>query len=128
MGQFTDLFNGLENAETKPQPKTKAAKDEKRDLDKQAKPSTSAVPLRTLPTAKSNPRAAKPNGTANTAGTEAAAPMRGKRSHPDYTQAPAFVRKDTYKAVKIALINDERGLDYSDLVEGLLTTWLTSKK
>ncbi len=128
MGQFTELFNGLENAETKPQPKTKAAKDEKRDSDKQAKPATSALPSKTLPTAKNNPRAAKPNGTANTAGTEAAAPMRGKRSHPDYTQAPAFVRKDTYKAVKIALINDERGLDYSDLVGELLTFWLKNKK
>ncbi len=103
MGQFTGLFNGLESAETKAQPQTKAAKDEKRNLDKQGKPSSSTPPPKTLP-AKNKPEAAKLDGTENTARTEAAAPMRGKRSHPDFTQAPAFVRKDTYKAVKIALI------------------------
>lgn len=128
MGQFTGLFNGLESAETKTQPQTKVTKDEKRSSDKQAKPASSTSPPKTLRAAKSNPEATKPDGKKNTIVTEAAVPMRGKRSHPDYTQAPAFVRKNTYKAVKIALINDERGLDYSDLVEELLTTWLTNKK
>jgi hypothetical protein len=128
MGQFTGLFNGLENAEAKAQPETIAAKNEKRNPDKIANPSPAAPPARTRQTAGSKPKAAKPNGNGNTATTEAASPIRGKRSHPDYTQAPAFVRKDTYKAVKIALINDERGLDYSDLVGELLTIWLKNKK
>ncbi len=50
------------------------------------------------------------------------------KDNPDICRAPAFVRKDTYKAVKIALLNDESGLDYSDLVEELLTAWLTNKR
>lgn len=120
MGQFTGLFNGLENVETKKQPKPKSAKSEKRSLDKPAIATPNAKPLRP---AKAKPKAEKPRSTA-----AAPAPMRGKRSHPDYTQAPAFVRKNTYKAVKIALLNGERGLDYSDLVEELLTTWLKSNK
>lgn len=110
MGQFTGLLNELDNAATKPQPKAKT------DAAKEA-------PAKALRNAKNKSNDKQANGNGATA-----APMRGKRSHPDYTQAPAFVRKDTYKAVKIALLNDERGLDYSDLVEELLTAWLASKK
>jgi hypothetical protein len=115
MGQFTGLLSELDNATTKPQPKAKANNSAKRSPQKQAAATEEAL-AKALPTSKSK--------SAN----ENAAPMRGKRSHPDYTQAPAFVRKDTYKAVKIALLNDERGLDYSDLVEELLTAWLNNKK
>jgi hypothetical protein len=118
MGQFTGLLNELDTAATKPQPKAKANNTAKRSPQKQAA-ATEEAPAKALPTSKGKPA----NGKAATA-----APMRGKRSHPDYTQAPAFVRKDTYKAIKIALLNDERGLDYSDLVEELLTAWLTKKK
>lgn len=122
MGQFTGLFNGLENAEIKKQPKPKAAKSEKRSPDKPAIATPSAKPL---PSAQGKSKTEK---LRNTTAAEAPAPMRGKRSHPDYTQAPAFVRKNTYKAVKIALLNGERGLDYSDLVEELLITWLKNNK
>jgi hypothetical protein len=121
VGQFTGLFNGLENAE--PKPKAKASDTAKRNAAKQATTAAEEAPAKILRDAKGKPN----NKTAN-GNTATAAPMRGKRSHPDYTQAPAFVRKDTYKAVKIALLNDERGLDYSDLVEELLTAWLANKK
>lgn len=121
MGQFTGLFNGLENAE----PKAKVRSTAKRNVAKQATAATKETPAKVSPTAKSKPNGKQEN---RNAATTTAAPMRGKRSHPDYTQAPAFVRKDTYKAVKIALLNDERGLDYSDLVEELLTAWLTGRR
>lgn len=117
MGQFTGLLNELDAAATKPQPKAKANNTAKRSLEKKAAMPEETTP-KTLPTSKGKPA----NGNA-----APAAPIRGKRSHPDYTQAPAFIRKDTYKAVKIALLNDERGLDYSDLVEELLTAWLAKK-
>lgn len=128
MGQFSELFNELENAEAKAQPKPNAAKGAKRSPEKRAKPANPTPPTKTLQTVKSKLKAAKLSNNGNTTTTENAAPMRGKRSHPDYTQAPAFVRKDTYKAVKIALLNAERGLDYSDLVEGLLTAWLKNNR
>lgn len=117
MGQFTGLFNGLKTTETKAKPKAKAIKNE-RNAEKQAKPTTDA------PEAKSKTKTEEPRGSI---APEAAALVRGKGRHPDYTQAPAFIRKDTYKAVKIALINDERGLDYSELIEELLNSWLKSR-
>lgn len=123
MGQFTGLFNGLDN--TEPKPKVKANNTAKRNAVKQTITATEETLAKVSPTTKSKPNDKQAN---ENAATMTAAPMRGKRSHPDYTQAPAFVRKDTYKAVKIALLNDERGLDYSDLIEELLTAWLTNKR
>lgn len=124
MGQFTELFNGLENAEPKPKRKAKADSTAKRNPEKQTAATNEAL-AKALPSSKSKPKSKEANGNA---AAVTAAPMRGKRSHPDYTQAPAFVRKDTYKAIKIALLNDDRGLDYSDLVQELLTAWLADRK
>jgi hypothetical protein len=52
----------------------------------------------------------------------------GKRSDPDFVQTTAYIRGDTYKAVKIALIEEDQGHEYSELVEELLSKWLKSKK
>jgi hypothetical protein len=123
VGQFTGLFNGLDNAE--PKPKVKANNTAKRNVVKQTTTATEETSAKASPTTKSKSDGKQAN---ENAAPKIAAPMRGKRSHPDYTQAPAFVRKDTYKAVKIALLNDDHGLDYSDLVEELLTAWLTNKR
>jgi hypothetical protein len=125
VGQFTELFNGLENAELKPQRKAKADSPAKRSPEEQTTAATNEAPAKTLPNSKSKPKNKQANDDAANATVP---PMRGKRSHPDYTQAPAFVRKDTYKAIKIALLNDDRGLDYSDLVQQLLMAWLADRK
>ena len=121
MGQFTGLFNGLDKAE--PKAKAKANSTAKRNAVKQAATATEETPAKVSPTDKSRSDGKQANENA-----VPAVRTRGKRSHPDYTQAPAFVRKDTYKAVKIALLNDERGLDYSDLVQELLSAWLTNTR
>ena len=55
-------------------------------------------------------------------------PPTGKRNDPEYDQTTAYVRKDTYKAVRIALIEDGEERDYSELVEELLRNWLKSRK
>ena len=52
----------------------------------------------------------------------------GKRSNPEFTQAPAFIRKTTHQQVKINLITDPDFNDYSELVEALLVQWLEKKK
>ena len=52
---------------------------------------------------------------------------RGKRSNPDYEQVSAYIRKDTYKDVKIALLQQAESKDFSDLVEELLVKWLSSQ-
>ena len=52
----------------------------------------------------------------------------GKRSDPAFVQTTAYVRGDTYKAVRIALIQEDEGREYSELVEELLSKWLKSRK
>ena len=53
-------------------------------------------------------------------------PVKGKRDNPNYCQANAYVRKTLRRAVDKALF-DVEGLDYSTLVEDLLTKWLKSR-
>lgn len=48
----------------------------------------------------------------------------GKRSNPEFTQAPAFIRKTTHQQVKVKLIMNSEFNDYSELVEALLVQWL----
>jgi hypothetical protein len=50
----------------------------------------------------------------------------GKRSHPDFEQITAYIRKDTHCAVKIALLQNGRK-EFSELVESLLRHWLKSE-
>jgi hypothetical protein len=49
----------------------------------------------------------------------------GKRSHPDFEQITAYIRKDTHHAVKIELLKNGRK-EFSELVEELLHQWLKS--
>ena len=49
----------------------------------------------------------------------------GKRSDGEYRQVSAYVRKDTHRKVKMALLEDER--QFSELVEELLRGWLASR-
>ena len=49
----------------------------------------------------------------------------GKRSHPDFEQITAYIRKDTHHAVKIELLKNG-GKEFSELVEELLHQWLKS--
>jgi hypothetical protein len=50
---------------------------------------------------------------------------RGKRSHPDFEQITAYIRKDTHHAVKIMLLQNGRK-EFSEHVEELLGQWLKS--
>ena len=49
----------------------------------------------------------------------------GKRSNARYRQVSAYVRKDTHRKVKMALLEDDR--EFSELVEELLGDWLASR-
>jgi len=47
----------------------------------------------------------------------------GKRDNKvEYTQASAYIRRETHKKVKSALALEEK--EFSDLIEELLTEWL----
>ena len=50
----------------------------------------------------------------------------GKRSDSDYRQVSAYVRRDTYKRVKLALLEEDR--EFSELVEELLQHWLDLRR
>ena len=52
-------------------------------------------------------------------------PSAGKRSNAEYRQVSAYVRKDTHRKVKMALLEDDR--EFSELVEELLDGWLASR-
>lgn len=53
---------------------------------------------------------------------------KGKRSDPDFEQVTAYVRSETYRKTKIALLQQEEFEDFSELVEDLLSDWLSRKQ
>jgi flagellar biosynthesis/type III secretory pathway ATPase len=52
---------------------------------------------------------------------------RGKRSDPNYEQISAYIAKKTHLEVKIALLQEGRGREFSELVEELLGHWLKTR-
>ena len=53
---------------------------------------------------------------------------KGKRSNPDFEQVTAYIRSQTYRQTKIALLQQAELSDFSELVEKLLTEWLSTQK
>ena len=53
---------------------------------------------------------------------------KGKRSDPDYEQVTAYIRRKTYKQTKITLLQQNEVEDFSELIEILLTEWLSTQK
>ncbi len=52
---------------------------------------------------------------------------KGKRSDPDYEQVTAYIRKDTHRDVKIALLSEGNGREFSELIQEMLEQWLRSR-
>jgi hypothetical protein len=52
----------------------------------------------------------------------------GKRSNPEYEQVTSYLRRDTYQAVKVALLQSGGKAQFIDLVEELLDKWLSGRK
>jgi len=52
---------------------------------------------------------------------------KGKRSNPNYTGAFAYIPSKLHEDIKIKLLR-KKELDFSDLVEQLLTNWLKEQK
>ena len=51
----------------------------------------------------------------------------GKRSNPDFSPTTFFVRKDTKRKAARLLEDTNAGKDLSDLVEELLTSWVSGR-
>lgn len=80
-------------------------------------------------------RAAKVNETEPEVQTPYPTPMkgvrgrpRGKRSDPAYEQVTAYIRKETYRRTKVALLQSDDERDFSQLVEDLLFAYLSTQK
>jgi hypothetical protein len=50
-----------------------------------------------------------------------------KRSDPNFVGLTTYVRKDTHTRAKIALLQEGMGRELSELVEDLISDWLTTK-
>jgi hypothetical protein len=50
----------------------------------------------------------------------------GKRSDPDFVGFTTYIRKDTHRKAKIALLEEGDGRELSELVEELISHWLKS--
>ncbi len=55
-------------------------------------------------------------------------PPGGKRNDPDYEQVTAYIRKDIHRRVKIALLKEDRKIEFSELVDRLLVDWLQTRE
>lgn len=53
---------------------------------------------------------------------------RGKRSNPDCEQVTAYIKRETYRKTKIALLQQGNNQEFSELVEQLLSEWLSTQK
>ncbi|WP_206107909.1 hypothetical protein [Paludisphaera rhizosphaerae] len=51
----------------------------------------------------------------------------GKRSDENHVQVTAYIRRDTHFGVKQVLLAEQKGRDFSVLVEELLAKWLKSR-
>lgn len=52
---------------------------------------------------------------------------RGKRSSAEFVQVTAYIGRQTHRDVKIALLTEGKGGEFSELVEELLAEWLAMR-
>lgn len=52
---------------------------------------------------------------------------KGKRSDPSFEQVTAYIRKETYRQTKLALLQADDKRDFSQLVEDLLSGYLRTQ-
>lgn len=96
MSKFKSLLDAAKGREPEPEPE---------------KPSQDSVVYQPSPVAESQP-------------SQKRGRPKGKRSHPDYEQVTAYIRKDTHRAAKIALLSEGEEREFSELIQELLEHWL----
>jgi hypothetical protein len=96
----------------------------------QKSPPPPAASARTVPpvAAPTPPPAAPPSpAPAEIATPRGPGRPRGKRSDPTFDQVTAYVPRELYRRVRIALLEDDRGQEFSELVAELLAAWLADR-
>ena len=51
----------------------------------------------------------------------------GKRSDPGFVQVTAYIPGDLYRRVRIGLLEDAKGQEFSELIAELLAGWMESR-
>lgn len=130
--KFSGLFNARNSPNEEPahEADTEEAQEEVAATGSQ---STPGATTQRVPTRRSNAKSTAHKGTrantpAETSSPQKRAPGRppGKRSNPDYEQATVYIRRDTHRAVKVALLQEGNNRQFSELVEDLLQQWAQS--
>lgn len=109
--RFKDVINAAREREQQPQPP-------------QQPPRQAAPPALTQAPAA---QASAPGPQAVSQQPRRGRPPGGKRSNADFVQVSTYVKKETYRRVKIRLLEMEPEGEFGDLVEALLTRWLQGK-
>lgn len=120
--KFGFLKENLQNPTE--EPREVAAADEHVALTEAAPPSPAPSVVQPVEPAP------KPKTKGQVQASEAPRPVgrpRGKRSDEEHVQVTAYIRRDTHLDVKAALLRDQKGRDFSDLVEELMAKWLKSR-
>ncbi len=99
MSKFESILSAKREQAKKPEPATKQARQ-----------------TEIVPTAEVRAPAGKPGRP------------RAKRSDPNYVQTSPYIKKSTLQAVKMQLLVEGQGREYSELVEQLLAEWLNTQK
>ena len=111
-------FRGIFDAAREPEPPP-PARDKNPTKPQRPRRAEAAPPEPTKPVQNYDGAPAEPSLSARRIGR----PPVGKKSDPNYTQVTAYVRRDLYRDVRIALLQDGSGEDFSELVDRLLEDW-----
>lgn len=145
MSQFAGLFKALKNEEEKATIKPSVSTEEKQART-ESFTSKKSAPTKHKPKTSINKSPAQDKNRESAVVTKQPGPIsakkaetkvmlsveektgrsRGKSSNPEYTQVLSYIRKSTYKDVRRALL-DKSEQDFSELIENLLSEWLTNR-
>ena len=113
MSKFDKLFEARESAEAAP-PDTKRKNTPKKKSNKPAPEAVTEV-------AQASHSSTTPVQTQQ---QKKRGRPQAKRSDPDFIGFTTYIRKDTHRNVKIALLQEGKERELSELVEELLSKWL----
>lgn len=122
MGQFDNLFKEITKDKSQEKPKTNKSK-----VTTNKNNTTKSQPKHKTKTniSKSSDVEKNEGFAENKKISKVAA--KGKSSNSEYKQVLTYLKKDTHRRVRIALLGEAEKRDLSDLVEDLVYEWLSSK-
>jgi hypothetical protein len=105
----------------------------KKTVDGDRSNANARLPQKSRPTKRDNEKAVTPgatqvvNGEQGVATTTRRGRPNGKRSDPRYVGFTTYIQRETHMAVKIALLQERKGRELSELVEHLLDEWVKAQ-